>query len=95
MIKTIYLNQDKSWFATKKYNGSWNPIIMDTTDNLDHSITVYESWYEYIDLMDEDNENPSEELTDEELKDYFEGFIDHMENWGWEIKVLEKLSVTL
>ena len=85
-IKTIYLNPEKTWFAIKKYNGSWNPIIMDATDSLDHSIFVYDSWYDFIEMMDEDKENRSDILTDDEHKEYFEEFIKQMEGWGWEIK---------
>jgi hypothetical protein len=88
-IKAIYVTNDKSWFLTKKYNGSWHPIVMDTTDDLDYSIFVYESWYEFIDIMEEGNENTSDELTNEQVKEYFTEFIDHMEGWGWEVKVLE------
>jgi len=86
-IKAIYVTKDKSWFSTRRYNGSWHPINMDTTDGLDHSIMVYESWYQFIDMMEEDVENAHEELTDQQVEEYFNMFIDHMENWGWEVKI--------
>ncbi len=86
-IKTIYLLEDKSYFKTKKYNGSWYPIVMETTDGLDYSIPVYENWYSFIDDFSYDEETGEEiELTDEQLSELFKEFITHMENWGWEIK---------
>jgi hypothetical protein len=85
IIKTIYINQDKSWFETKPYNGSWHPIIMDTVDGLDYSIQVYDTWYEFLEMMEEENEV----LTEQELKQYFTEFIYIMEDCGWGVEVLK------
>lgn len=77
-IKTIYVNEERTWFKVKPYNGSWNPIVMDTTfDEGDYSIFVYDSWYDLI--------SEYENITDEERNDLFEDFITHMEGWGWNV----------
>jgi len=40
-ITKIYLNENGT-FHTTHYNGSWNVIKMETTDDLDYSMTIYE-----------------------------------------------------
>ena len=84
-IKTIYVNEERTWFKVKPYNGSWNPIVMDTTfDKGDYSIFVYDSWYGFID---------DTILTEEERNDMFKLFIEEMEGYGWNvISESEKLN---
>jgi hypothetical protein len=64
-IKKIYINENGT-FHTTHYNGSWNVIKMETTDDLDYSISIYEYlndrvWdyeeEEGIELEGEDYEN--------------------------------------
>ena len=84
-IKTIYVNEERTWFKVKPYNGSWNPIVMETEFDGDFSIFVYDSWYEFI--------SEYENTTEEERNDLFEEFINHMEGWGWNvISESEKLN---
>ncbi len=89
-ITAIYLNPEKTWFETKPYNGSWHPIVMDTTDGLDYSIPVYEEWYSFIDDFCYDEETMTEiELTDEQCNLAFEEFRIRMEDFGWEFKTYD------
>ena len=92
-IKTIYVNEERTWFKVRPYNGSWNPIVMETEfDKGDYSIFVYESWYGFIDSNVND-EYEFDKLTNEERNDLFEEFINQMEGWGWNvISESEKLN---
>jgi len=92
-IKTIYVNEERTWFKVKPYNGSWNPIVMDTTFDMgDCSILVYDSWYDFISEYIV-GEVGSDKLSEEQRNELFEEFITHMEGWGWNvISESEKLN---
>jgi len=54
-INKIYINEDGTLHTTH-YNGSWNVIKMDTTDDLDYSITIYEMLNDSVWNYEEDND---------------------------------------
>ena len=83
-VEVVYVEEDATWFATHPYNGSWNPIKMDTKDDLDYSLWFYDCWYDLV--YEQFGEN---ELTDEERKELFKDFVDNLEDWGFKIKKIK------
>jgi hypothetical protein len=65
-ITKIYINEDGTLHTTH-YNGSWNVIKMDTTDNLDYSIQIYETLNDSVYYYEEENDV---ELEGEEYNDF-------------------------
>ena len=65
-IKKIYVNADGQPIVTY-YNGSWHVIKHNATDNLDYSITIWDTIYEGIYEKEEElgYELEGDEYTDE------------------------------
>ena len=64
-IKKLWINEDGTPFTTH-YNGSWNVIKMETTDNLDYSIDIYDIITEGVYEAEQQLER---ELTNEEYNE--------------------------
>jgi hypothetical protein len=54
-IKKIYINEDGTPHTTH-YNGSWNVILTDTTDDIDYSMMIWQSLDECYDDSISDEE---------------------------------------
>ena len=70
-IKKIWIKQDGTPVTTH-YNGSWNVIKHNSTDDLDYSITIWETIYEAVEqaeiskALEEEVDMETCELTEEE-----------------------------
>jgi len=73
-INKIYINEDGT-FHTTHYNGSWNVIKMDTTDDLDYSITIYEMLNDSVWNYEEDNDV---ELEGEDYQNFIKEELEFM-----------------
>lgn len=63
MITSITINSDNTP-TIKRYNGSWHVIDHTSSDGKDYSITIWEYFYESLEMLDESDE-PSDELIQE------------------------------
>jgi hypothetical protein len=88
-ITKLYINQDGSLHTTH-YNGSWNVIKMQTTDNLDYSITIYDM---LADMVYEYEEETGIELEGEEYDDFIKSELEFMSDaFGFELVVVSELE---
>jgi hypothetical protein len=85
-VKAIYVEKGNTAFATKRYNGSYYPIKMETEDGLDYSIYFWESWYEFQNgWLDDENKEDDYELSVEQLESLFVDFVEELEDCGYNI----------
>lgn len=73
-INKIYINENGTLHTTH-YNGSWNVIKMDTTDDLDYSITIYEMLNDSVWNYEEDNDV---ELEGEDYQNFIKEELEFM-----------------
>ena len=73
-ITKIYTDESGNPIITH-YNGSWNVIKHESTDNLDYSISIWESIYQGVSDAEEYLER---ELTDEEYNEEVSIILEYM-----------------
>lgn len=86
-IKKIYINEDGTLHTTH-YNGSWNVIKMETTNDADYSITIYEMLSDMVYEYEQENDV---ELEGEEYDDFIKTELEFMADiYGFELVVISQ-----